>query len=109
MAAAINWRVIFPDHAAASSLALALWSGYESFIKPLHEGDANQSAALIVQIKNEQGAVDQFLVGKEITDKEVFLHRVRESARILFPKKHTREPALEIEETRSSGYWVEII
>ena len=109
MAAAIDWRVIFPDHAAASELALALWSGYETFIKPLHESGANPSAGLIVQIKNEQGALDQFLVGKEIIDKEVLLHRVKESARILFPKKNAKGPHLEIEETRSSGYWVEII
>jgi len=108
MAAAIDWRVIFPDHAAASALALALWSGYEAFIKPLHESDANPSAGLIVQIKNEQGAIDQFLVGKEITDKEVLLHRVKESARILFPKRNARGSHLEIEETRRSGYWVEI-
>ena len=109
MAAAIDWRVILPDHAAASVLAQALWSGYEAFVTPLHKGGANPSAGLLVQIKNEQGALDQFLVGKEITEKEVLLHRVKESARILFPKKNTRGPHLEIEETRSSGYWVEIL
>ena len=109
MTAAIDWRVIFPDHEAVSDLALALWSGYEAFIKPLHEHGANPSAGMFVQIKNEQGALDQFLVGKEITDKEVLLHRVKESARILFPKKNARGPQLEIEETRRSGYWVEII
>jgi hypothetical protein len=109
MAAAIDWRVILPGPSAVSVLATALWGGYEAFIKPLHAQDIHLSAGIVVQIKNELGAHDQFLVGRDITDREAFFHRVKESARILFPKKLAREPALEIEATKSSGYWVEII
>ena len=108
MAAAIDWRVILPGHSAVSALTTALWGGYETFIKPLHAKDSQSSSGIIVQIKNELGAHDQFLVGRDITDKEALLHRVKESTRILFPTKHAREPDLEIEETKSSGYWVEI-
>jgi hypothetical protein len=108
MTAAIDWRVILPGASAVSALAVALWGGYEAFIMPLHAMNAQSSAGIVVQIKNELGAHDQFLIGRDITDKEALLHRVKESTRVLFPSKHVREPALEIEETKSSAYWVEI-
>ena len=108
MAAAIDWRVILPGPFAVSALATVLWGSYEAFIKPLHARDLKSSAGIIVQIKNELGSNDQFLIGRDITDKEALLNRVKESTRILFPKKYTRETALEIEETIRSGYWVEI-
>lgn len=104
MTAAIDWRVIVPDGDPVEGLARALWSGYESMVKPL--GGDNPS--IFVQIKNVRGECDQFTIGKDVDKKDGLVHRVRESAAILCCKNRELAVKEEMERTTSSDYWVKI-
>jgi len=108
MTAAIGWRVIVADSAAADALATALWSGYDTMVRPLQNGEQDRRPAVFVQIKNHKGEYDQFTMGKDFDKKEGFLHRMRETVAVLSLKD--REAALEqeMESTGGSDYWFKI-
>ena len=106
MTAAIDWRVVVPDRAAIETLAAALWSGYESLVKPQQCDE--RTPLLLVQLKNLKGEGDQFTVGKDFDKKEGFLHRVRESSAVLLPKNHDAAVTQELEKTAASDYWLAI-
>ncbi len=108
MTAAIDWRIVLDDAAAIAALAMALWSGYESFMQHLQGQDPLSSAGIVVQMKNEKGEFDQFIIGKEIREKEVLMHRMKESTRTLSSKNIVGALHREIEETERSGYWEKI-
>lgn len=106
MTAAIDWRVIFPDGDPVEGLARALWSGYESMVKPLAGEGCNPS--IFIQIKNVRGECDQFTIGKDVDKKDGLVHRVRESAAILSCKNKELAVKEELERTAGSDYWVKI-
>ena len=108
MTAAIDWRVVVPDAAAVAALAEALWKGYETFVQPLQSNKGTAGAGIRIQIKNEKGAFDQFMLGKDITEQALFCQRLEESAKILAPKDRKKAFLLELEQTRSSDYWEEL-
>jgi hypothetical protein len=108
MTAAIDWRVIVHDNAAADALALALWSGYEAMIKPLPNTDT-QCPVIFVQIKNVRGECDQLTMGKDVNKKDGFMHRMKESVAILSPKNKDAALLKEIERTHGSDYWAPIV
>jgi hypothetical protein len=107
MTAAIDWRVIVTDGEPVDGLAKALWSGYESMVKPLG-GDSLGRPSIFVQIKNVRGESDQFTIGKDVDKKDGLVHRVRESAAILSCKNKESAVKQEMERTISSDYWVKI-
>jgi hypothetical protein len=112
MTAAIDWRVIIPDTDAADALATALWSGYESLVKPQGKGENGNSALIFIQIKNVKGECDQFTMGKDVDKKDGFMNRVKESIAVLSSKN--KDAALlqvmqEIERTSTSDYWAQIV
>jgi hypothetical protein len=81
VAAAIDWRALLYDAAAIATIANALWGAYDKFIKPIHEVDHSSSSAIFVQMKNDAGESDQFMISGNIKDKEVFIQRFQDSAR----------------------------
>jgi hypothetical protein len=108
MTAAIDWRVIVPDPEAADALATALWSGYESLVKPQGKDNEQGCPSIFIQIKNLKGECDQFTMGTDIDKKDGFMHRVKESVTILSSKN--KEAVLqEIERTNSSDYWAQVV
>jgi hypothetical protein len=108
MGAAIDWRMLLRDAAAIATISTALWGAYEKFISPLHHQDPQSPAAIFIQIKNDKGESDQFMIGKDIKDKEILIHRFEESSKKLYPDKKGNEPTAEIEEIKRSGYWIQI-
>ncbi|KAF0216541.1 MAG: hypothetical protein FD174_3635 [Geobacteraceae bacterium] len=106
MTAAIDWRVVLQDVTDITPFASALWSGYETFITPLHNKDSKSSAGIFVQMKNEKGEFDQFMIGKDILDKEALNHRMEESTKILCLKNKAGVLQEALEETKRSGYWI---
>jgi hypothetical protein len=107
MTAAIDWRIILTDADGAAALATALWSGYESLVKPQGRDDVNGAPAIFIQIKNLEGDCDQFTMGKDVDRQDGFVHRVKESVSVLASR--TREAVLrEIEKTNASDYWAQI-
>lgn len=108
MTAAIDWRVIVPDTEAADALATALWSGYESIVKPEGKGENGSRASIFIQIKNVKGECDQFTMGTDIDKKDGFMHRVKESLAILATKNKEAAFQQEIERTIGSDYWAQI-
>jgi hypothetical protein len=107
MTAAIDWRVIVPDGDPIDGLAKALWSGYETMVKPLG-GDSLGRPSIFVQIKNVRGECDQFTIGKDVDKKDGLVHRVRESAAILSCKNKESAVKQEMERTTGSDYWVKV-
>jgi hypothetical protein len=107
MTAAIDWRVIVPD-GHADALATALWSGYESMVKPQGKEETDGCPSIFIQIKNVKGECDQFTMGKDIDMKDGFMHRVKESMAILSLKNVESAELLEIERTSLSDYWAQL-
>lgn len=105
MTAAMDWRIVVEDLATITAIATALWDAYTGRVQPLQKDRGTSSAGLLVQIKNAKGAFDQFLVGRDITDCEALVHRMEETARILFPKNKAEAFRREMEDTEQSGYW----
>ncbi len=103
MTAAIDWRVVLPDAGGVAPLTTALWSGYETLV-----GRAAPGAGILIQIKNTRGQYDQFVLGREITEEAVFVHRMKESVRLLYPGGNVGDPREEIARTADSGYWVNL-
>jgi hypothetical protein len=108
MTAAIDWRVIISDTDAADALATALWSGYESLVKPQGKGENGNSALVFIQIKNVKGECDQFTLGKDVDKKDGFMNRVKESMAVLSMKNLESALLQEIERTNTSDYWEQI-
>lgn len=108
MTAAIDWRVIVSDSASIDALATALWSGYESMVKPLEDEGMGRSPDIFVQIKNLKGECDEFTLGRDFDKRDGFVHRVRESAAVLSPKDKELALRREIETTTGSDYWQKI-
>jgi hypothetical protein len=108
MTAAIDWRVIISDTDAANALATALWSGYESLVKPQGKGENGNSALVFIQIKNVKGECDQFTLGKDVDKKDGFMNRVKESMAVLSMKNLESAILQEIERTITSDYWEQI-
>jgi len=108
VAAAIDWRAILRDAAAIATISMALWGAYQNFIEPLHQKDPTSSAAIFIQIKNDKGESDQFMIGRDIKNKEILIHRFEESSKRLYPYKKGKEPTEEVEEIKRSGYWIQI-
>lgn len=108
MTAAIDWRVVLQDAAAVASFASALWSGYESYIKPLQDKDSKSNAGIFIQLKNGKGEFDQFMIDKDTKDREALIQRMEESAKILCPKNIAGALQQAIEETKKTDYWVMI-
>jgi hypothetical protein len=109
MTAAIDWRVVVPDNDAAGSLATALWSGYETMVRPLRNDDMGRSPLIFIQIKNLKGECDQFTMGKDVDKKDGFMHRVKESVAILSSKNKDVALLQEIERTSGSDYWAQVV
>jgi hypothetical protein len=109
MTAAIDWRVIVPDSDSLDALATALWSGYESLVKPLQNGGGGSDPLIFIQIKNLRGECDQFTLGKDVDKKDGFFHRMKESAAILSPKNKKSAVKQEIENTNGSDYWIQVV
>jgi len=107
MTAAIDWRVIVPD-ADADTLATALWSGYESMVKPQGKEGNGGCPSIFIQIKNVKGESDQFTMGKEIDKRDGFMHRVKESMAVLALKNVESAVLQEIERTSTSDYWAQL-
>lgn len=107
MTAAIDWRVIVPDSAALEAVVTALWSGYESLVKPLQTDSHDATPLIFIQIKNHRGESDQFTLGKDVDKKDGFVHRVKESVAIL-SSKNKGAVKLEIEKTTGSDYWQQV-
>jgi hypothetical protein len=108
MAAVIDWRVVVQDAAAVAPLTAALWRGYESLVAPLRKGAA-PAAGITVQLRNDKGQFDQFVLGREITAEATLLQRVKESVRTLYPGKPVGLVPAELERTLDSGYWVRLV
>jgi len=108
MTAAIDWRVIVADPAAIDALATALWSGYESMVKPLRNDSMGRAPVIFIQIKNHKGESDQFIIGKDVDKKDGFVHRVRESAAVLSSRDKELALLREIETTTGSDYWQQV-
>jgi hypothetical protein len=108
MTAAIDWRVIVPDSDAAAVLATALWSGYESLVKPQGKGDNGSAPLLFIQIKNVKGECDQFTMGKDVELKDGFMSRMKESMTVLSLKDKDSAVMQEIQRTSDSDYWSKI-
>jgi hypothetical protein len=108
MTAAIDWRVIVPDSHPVDVFAAALWSGYETMVKPLQNDSKERTPSIFIQIKNLKGECDQFTIGKDVDKREVLVHRVRESVAVLSPKNKDSAFSQEIEKTAGSGYWLKI-
>jgi hypothetical protein len=109
MTAAIDWRVIVPDSDAGSLLATALWSGYESLVKPHGKNDNGSAPLLFIQIKNAKGECDQFTMGKDVELKDGFMDRMKESMTVLSLKNKESAVLQEIERTNTSDYWAQIV
>ena len=107
MTAAIDWRVIVPDSDAGDAFATALWSGYESLVSAQGKGDNGNCPQVFIQIKNLKGECDQFTLGKDIDDKDGYMHRVRESIAIL-SSRNSETVLQEIERTSTSDYWAQM-
>jgi len=107
MTAAIDWRVIVPDNAAAAALASALWTGYESIVIPQGKEEKLGRPGIFLQIKNVRGACDQFTLGKDIETKDGLLHRMKESVSVL-SSRSSDAVKKEIERTSASDYWAQI-
>ena len=107
MTAALDWRVIVPDGDPVDALANALWSGYESMVKPLQSDASGRSPAICMQMKNIKGQWDRFTIGRDIDKKDAFLHRVRETASVL-SSRNSESAVGELEKTANSEYWLEI-
>jgi hypothetical protein len=108
MTAAIDWRVIVPDNDSLDALVIALWSGYESLVKPLPHDSKESDPLIFIQIKNAKGECDQFTIGKDVDKKDGFVHRMKESAAILSPKNKKSALKQEIEKTTGSDYWLKV-
>ena len=108
MTAAVDWRVILPDGDSIDALAAALWSGYESLVRPLQKKSSESSPGIYIQIKNLRGEWDHFTLGKDVVQRDKFVHRVRESVAVLAPKNKESSLRLEIEKTMGSDYWLEV-
>jgi hypothetical protein len=108
MTAAIHWRVIVPDSHCFASFASALWSGYESLVKPQQDDSKGRSPEIFIQIKNLKGECDQFTMGKDIQKRDGFVHRVKESVAVLSPRDKESALVLEIERTAGSDYWLKV-
>jgi len=106
MTAAIDWRVVVPDRAVLDGLAVALWNGYESLVRPLQNGHGIPQ--LLIQIKNVKGESDQFTIGKDVAEKEGLLHRMKESTAVLWSKNQESAVRQELERTEGSDYWLRI-
>jgi hypothetical protein len=105
MTAAIDWRLVLRDPSAVASLSSTLWDAYESMISVLKRDDSETLPGVIIQIKNQRGASDQFVLGGDIIEKEVFFHRMKETVRTLAPKNNAEAVSQEIAETEESGFW----
>lgn len=105
MTAAIDWRVILLEPSDVSSLSSALWDVYASAISLLKRDDSEAPPGVIIQVKNQRGASDQFVLGGDIVEKEVFIHRMKETVRTLAPKNNAEAVRQEIAETEESGFW----
>jgi hypothetical protein len=108
MTAAIDWRIIVPDTAAIESLAVALWKGYDLMVRPLHGEGLGRTPQVFIKMKNFKGEYDQFVIGKELNKKEGVVHRMRETAAILFSPSHQAALAKELEKTAASDYWLRV-
>ncbi|KAB0663500.1 hypothetical protein F6V25_16575 [Oryzomonas japonica] len=108
MAAAIDWRCLLYDAAAIATIGQVLWGAYVEFVKPIHDKNQNSDAAIFIQIKNEHGQSDQFMIGKEFKDREIFIQKFNSSVKRLNLESPKSMPSQEIDEIKHSGYWVHI-
>lgn len=105
MTAAIDWRLILRELSDVVVLSSSLWDVYEATISVLKRDDSESLPGVLIQIKNQRGASDQFVLGGDIVAKEVLMHRMKETVRTLAPKNHAEAARLEIAETEASGFW----
>lgn len=108
MTAAIDWRVIVPDRSSIDTLATALWSGYETMVKPLQPESTGRSPVIFIQMKNYKGECDQFIIGKDVEKKDCLVHRMKESAAVLSPKDRELALQRELAATMESEYWLKL-
>lgn len=109
MTAAIDWRLILMDPSDVASLSSALWDVYESTISVLRRDGSESLPGVLVQIKNQRGASDQFVLGGDIVEKEALAHRMKETVRTLAAKNHGEAVRQEIAETEDSGFWEKLV
>lgn len=108
MTAAIDWRIIVPDTAAVDTLAVALWNGYDLLVRPQHGDEMGRTPHVFIKMKNYKGEYDQFIIGKDLKKKEGLVHRMRETAAILFSSSHQAALMKEVEKTDASEYWLRV-
>lgn len=107
-AATFDFRAILYDTAAIATIATALWGVYDKFIRPIHDKAHGSNSAIVIQMKNEVGESDQFIIGGDIKDKEILIKRFQDSAKRLNLDSPKNVPREELEEIQSSGYWIKI-
>jgi hypothetical protein len=105
-AAALDWRGIFHDAGAASSIAGLLWMAYVEIVEPKKQDPKSDAGIYVVLGKDES---QQFWIGKDYRVKKVFIKRfTKEVERIMETENRKGEIAREIEETRESNLWIRI-
>jgi len=102
-----DWRAILENAAAIATLAPVLWCAYDRFIRPIKKNNQKSDAAIFVQLKNEYGTSDQFMIGKDVKDKEILIHRIHE-LQIKDQKNSPDQEIPEITTIKRSEYWVKV-
>ena len=108
MTGAVDWRAVLPDASLLGAVAGALWHSYEHIAKTVQAEGVPASSGIFVQLKNEKGEFDQFVIGKEVKERAALEHRLAESARILHDGDGAAAGELEVRKTVSSGFWTRI-
>jgi len=106
--AAIDWKGVLHDTAAIATIASVIWGAYITFIKPEHDKDPKSSSGIYIQIKNQNNDFDQFMIGQEFKEREIFIKKFEESAKKLQLDSTTSDTKKEIEEIKKSEYWIKI-
>lgn len=109
MTAAIDWRLILQEPYDVATLSAALWDVYESKIACLARDCSGPPPGLLIQIRSRGGGSDQFVVGGDILEREILMHRMKESVRALTPKNHVETVRQEVSETEDSGFWEKLV
>ena len=69
---ALDWQLIIDSASLVANIATiagTLWAAYEKFVVP----SKKDNARIFVQFKNEEGKFEQFSIGSEYKDKNIFI------------------------------------
>lgn len=66
---AFDWELILKSTASLVSIAGFIWNAYDKIVAPKKKKDSG----IVIQIRGENEKIETFFIGKEYTDKKIFI------------------------------------